>query len=116
MCRIQGTQFLLLLLLLSCWSPCLLLQPVTGSAPSRREAMFGLLGAALGVGVTTAYYKGAPQELQSAAVTLHTLCGVCCCGTPHKPLNSNASWNQFWQQRLIVPGCLAAVAVMFVST
>jgi hypothetical protein len=32
----------------------------TGSgfqAPSRREALFGLLGAGLGVGLTTAFYK-----------------------------------------------------------
>jgi hypothetical protein len=35
-------------------------QTTTGGAPSRREALFGLVGAGLGVGVTTAYYKGVP--------------------------------------------------------
>jgi hypothetical protein len=29
----------------------------SNNMPSRREALFGLLGAGLGVGVTTAYYK-----------------------------------------------------------
>jgi hypothetical protein len=32
-----------------------------GGAPSRREAIFGALGAALGVGATTAYFKGEQQ-------------------------------------------------------
>lgn len=39
-------------------------------APSRREAMFGLLGAGLGVGLTTAYYKtqfdDSPEALADA--------------------------------------------------
>ena len=35
-----------------------LLQAPQGGAPSRREAMFGLLGAGLGVGLTTAFFKG----------------------------------------------------------
>jgi hypothetical protein len=33
-------------------------QATQGGAPSRREALFGLLGAGLGVGLTTAYFKG----------------------------------------------------------
>lgn len=46
-----------------------------GGAPSRREAMFGLLGAGLGVGFTTAFFKGAqavvmPFEILSAACVM----------------------------------------------
>lgn len=38
------------------------IQATQGGAPSRREAMFGLLGAGLGVGFTTAYFKSEQQE------------------------------------------------------
>jgi hypothetical protein len=46
---------------------CCAVQQTGGGAPSRREAIAGLLGAALGVGATTAYFKGA-QRLQQPAL------------------------------------------------
>lgn len=38
-------------------------QKAPSAAPSRREALFGLLGAGLGVGLTTAYFKTVDPEL-----------------------------------------------------
>lgn len=40
--------------------------PQTGGAPSRREALFGLLGAGLGVGLTTAYFKSESTPIRHA--------------------------------------------------
>jgi hypothetical protein len=41
---------------------CTVLLQTGGGAPSRREAIAGLLGAALGVGATTAYFKGGLEQ------------------------------------------------------
>lgn len=41
------------------------LQKAPSAAPSRREALFGLLGAGLGVGLTTVYFKSEQRQLQS---------------------------------------------------
>jgi hypothetical protein len=48
---------------------CHVPQPSGFQAPSRREALFGLLGAGLGVGLSTVYYKSewmGPQQYETA--------------------------------------------------
>jgi hypothetical protein len=49
---------------------CLYLQKAPSAAPSRREALFGLLGAGLGVGLTTAYFKSEQRQLRDWLLTV----------------------------------------------
>lgn len=69
----SGERFVHVLCRVRC---CCVLQQTGGGAPSRRELLSGFLGAALGVGATTAYFKGEQQLHSQRAQQLNSLLDV----------------------------------------
>jgi hypothetical protein len=101
----------------SCCCCCyMLLQATQGGAPSRREAMFGLLGAGLGVGFTTAFFKGTRNMLRLACVAgsrrvlnaLHDGCPV----HDRSWWSSTCAWSNLVESLLTVWTCVMACHAM----